>query len=128
MVTQFSFTALGSPNSSGEDPVLFNWEVLNPGGHYNPSTGYYTVPYDGIYQFHVQMAAESTTSTVVINIKVHNSYTGSHVDTWCREYHTSATLLLDLQAGQTVSVHRETGAYGDPNYLLSYFWGSHNQC
>ena len=45
--------ALSSFASSGD--VKFDREVINPWGHYDPSTGPYIVPYDGIYQFHVQL-------------------------------------------------------------------------
>ena len=33
------------------DPIVFNVVVLNPGGHYDATSGIYTVPLDGTYQF-----------------------------------------------------------------------------
>ena len=33
------------------DPIVFNYPVLNPGGHYDNTTGVYTVPIDGDYEF-----------------------------------------------------------------------------
>ena len=33
------------------DPIIFNYPVLNPGGHYDVTSGIYTVPLDGTYQF-----------------------------------------------------------------------------
>ena len=34
-----------------EDPIVFNVAPLNPGGHYDVTTGIYTVPVDGVYEF-----------------------------------------------------------------------------
>ena len=34
-----------------EDPIVFNYPVINTGGHYDPTTGIYTVPIDGTYEF-----------------------------------------------------------------------------
>ena len=39
------------------DPIVFNVAVLNPGCHYDVTTGIYTVPLDGIYQFMVHILA-----------------------------------------------------------------------
>ena len=36
----------GSPN-----PIVFEVAVHNTGGHYDPTTGIYTVPIDGTYEF-----------------------------------------------------------------------------
>ena len=33
------------------DPIVFDVTRLNPGGYYDNTTGIYTVPLDGIYQF-----------------------------------------------------------------------------
>ena len=33
------------------DPIVFNVAPLNPGGHYDVTTGIYTVPIDGVYEF-----------------------------------------------------------------------------
>ena len=33
------------------NPIVFDVTRLNPGGHYDNTTGIYTVPLDGIYQF-----------------------------------------------------------------------------
>ena len=30
---------------------MFNVALLNPGGHYDVTTGIYTVPIDGVYEF-----------------------------------------------------------------------------
>ena len=37
------------------DPIVFNVSTLNPGGYYNASSGNYTVPIDGVYEFMVHI-------------------------------------------------------------------------
>ena len=37
------------------NPVVFDRTVLNPGGHYNATSGIYTVPFDGTYNFGVHV-------------------------------------------------------------------------
>ena len=97
-------------------------QEINPGDYYNPITGYYTVPYNGIYQFHVHITAYSSSSNLDVYINVDGSYTGSHMDTWYEKKYRSATVLLDLQAGQLVSV-MAGAAYGSASTLRSYFHG-----
>ena len=38
------------PGTPG-DPIVFNVAPLNPGGHYDVTSGIYTVPIDGAYEF-----------------------------------------------------------------------------
>ena len=47
--TSFLVTFDTSPVTPG-NPIVFNYPVHNVGGHYDPTTGIYTVPLDGIYQ------------------------------------------------------------------------------
>ena len=42
----FDITTLNPGN-----PIVFNYLVHNAGGHYDPTTGIYTVPIDGTYEF-----------------------------------------------------------------------------
>ena len=34
-----------------DDPIIFNIAPLNLGGHYDVTSGIYTVPVDGVYEF-----------------------------------------------------------------------------
>ena len=45
------------------DPIVFNNPVHNSGGHYDPTTGIYTVPQDGIFQFFFRIIAYEDSST-----------------------------------------------------------------
>ena len=43
-----SFLATFDTNSvTPSDPIVFNYPVENTGGHYDPTTGIYTVPISG---------------------------------------------------------------------------------
>ena len=44
------------------DPIVFNYPVHNVGGHYDPTTGIYTVPIDGIYEFFFHIYGYEDTS------------------------------------------------------------------
>ena len=37
------------------DPIVFNYPVHNIRNYYSPTTGIYTVPVDGIYEFNIQL-------------------------------------------------------------------------
>ena len=37
------------------DPIVFNVAPLNVGGHYDITTGIYTVPTDGVYEFSLHL-------------------------------------------------------------------------
>ena len=42
---------------ASSDPLLFNYPVHNTGGHYDPTTGIYTTPIDGTYEFILRIRA-----------------------------------------------------------------------
>ena len=44
------------------DPVVFNYPIHNTGGHYNSTTGIYTVPLDGTYEFIVSIRSNDDTT------------------------------------------------------------------
>ncbi len=46
-----------------ESPVVFDIALLNPGGHFDKTTGEYRVPYTGLYQFTVAFQASDLKST-----------------------------------------------------------------
>lgn len=53
--TQFLATIDAQMLTPVPDPILFNETRINPGGHFDTSTGIYTVPLDGVYQFYVNV-------------------------------------------------------------------------
>ena len=40
------------------NPIPFNETRLNPGGHYDNTTGIYTIPIDGIYEFNINVRGD----------------------------------------------------------------------
>ena len=116
------FLAALSTVASSSGDVIFEREEINPGSYYNNQTGIYTVPYDGIYQFH---ASAQSDNDEVLNIQIHvdGSVTGSHSDGYNHENYRSATILLQLEAGQEVNVYQANGVYGSTSYLFTYFHG-----
>ena len=46
-----SFLAVLQSDTDPTGTIIFTNDAINPGGHYNASTGEYTVPCDGIYEF-----------------------------------------------------------------------------
>ena len=86
-------------------------------------TGIYTVPYDGIYQFHVKLTARSSSDLSLIRIYVDSTSEGSHNDAWGEGQHREATVLLALEAGQKVEVGTPYGCYGGTTIFRSYFHG-----
>ena len=50
MDTSFLASFDHHPGTPG-DPIVFNVAPLNPGGHYDVTSGIYTVPVDGVYEF-----------------------------------------------------------------------------
>ena len=44
------FATFDTRSPTVTNPIIFNNALLNPGDHYNPETGIYTVPVDGTYE------------------------------------------------------------------------------
>ena len=58
-----------------EGPIVWNETRVNPGGYYDNTTGIYTVPIDGIYEFTVQIAVIEDESLIyyilIDSVRVH---------------------------------------------------------
>ena len=110
------------------NPIIFDDDVINPGGHYSTTTGKYTVPYDGIYQFAVHLQDDGGDTMIEMLIDDALS-TIAHRDYLTRPeiYYRSTTVLQELTAGQTVHVGcvdaNAGGAFGQTSHLRSYFSG-----
>ncbi len=114
-------------NSYGiQDPIIFDRDIINPGSHYSTTTGKYTAPYDGVYEFSFYVQFQGYVS---IHMHVDDSIVDSHVDSFIGNQFTafrSSTLLLELTTGQTVHLKQyrpDSGVLGDPSFLYSYFSG-----
>ena len=55
-----TFLAALQSDDAGGGIYVFQKSVINPGGHYDNTSGAYTAPYDGIYLIGVHLKATST--------------------------------------------------------------------
>ena len=88
---------------------MFDEARINPGGHYDPTTGIYTVPQDGIFEFYVHILTEQEDDFVwAFRLEVDNDdidYT-MHRDDGDPPDRISvdSSELIELSSGQQVSV------------------------
>ena len=72
--TAFLATFDTDPVTPG-DPIVFNYAVHNDGGHYDSTTGIYTAPIDGIYEFVFRIRADNDAAfgawLIVDGLRVH---------------------------------------------------------
>ena len=63
--SDFSFLATFDTNPvTPGNPIVFNYPVHNAGGHYNPTTGIYITPIDGIYEFIFRIRADNIADAI----------------------------------------------------------------
>ena len=91
------------------DPIVFDEARINPGGHYDPTTGIYTVPQDGTYEFHVHILNGPNTDDrygfrlVVDDVDIDYTIQLGQVDS--PDYISDdSSEMLELSSGQQVSV------------------------
>ena len=102
-------------------PTIFDWVLTNPGDNYDSSTGIYTAPCDGVYQFSVHI---TSSGSVNIEMFLNGSQQGTHKDNYRVGYYRATTLLQPIAAGDTFYVsHGNVYALGSATYLYSYFSG-----
>ena len=94
---------------------------MNPGSHYNPATGEYTVPYDGIYQFSLQLQASGSTEPVFFDVYLDGNQFFN--DVYTTEVYRTTTFVLELSVGQVVTVRTNSDLNGHSDELMSYFAG-----
>jgi len=58
--------------------ILFTTIVSNEGGAYDSNTGYFTAPYDGLYQFHVTVCSYQQKDVYVHLVAAGTALAGTH--------------------------------------------------
>ena len=118
-----SFLAALETEDTVSGIYIFEESVINPGGHYDNTSGAYTAPYDGVYLIGVHLQDTSTSGTIGFQIRVDG--TNYYANTYQYGEYKSATMIIQLEASQVVTV-TESGSStidGESGLLRSYFFG-----
>ena len=111
------------------DSIKFNDVSLNIGNCYNPNTGKFTAPADGVYQISFSYLQQNGYTSYVHLIKDGTMYSDVHANHKNHDQ-LSKTVLIQLKKGQTVWVRllksSSYAVYGRDRYttfggyLISY--------
>ena len=130
----FAFLASNSDSnvSAVTDPIVFNTIHVNYGENYNGTTGIYTVPVNGLYEFSVQIYCVLdalvecvfyiAVDGVLTTDTAHTTYSG----TTLQNRAIATSVILELSEGQQVSITPNDTNYnivGTLNGMASWFSG-----
>ena len=129
----FAFLATITGNLSPvPNPVVFNDARINPGDHYDPTTGICTVPLDGTYQFNVQIESNLDSDNdwgfdLVVDAEriTYTRHDASGSGSSDENVSLFSAILLQLSAGQQVWIEALDldGLYGSSSVMFSWFSG-----
>ena len=105
---------------TGGQTIVFDNDKINEGGHYNTTTGIYTAPVPGIYQF---FAYIRSTPKANLHLRIDGSPYIKPKENYNDDPKAEAegaTVIVKLQAGQTVYI--TTG--GEPYTVVGNTDGS----
>lgn len=131
-----SVTDLNVTGDSTQYTVLFDTEIFDSGGNYNPSTGTFTAPATGKYRFSASVRLDGLTTAMTTQAIVLTTSNRSYqvVDVMTSPPFTSRvltiTVLADMDINDTasVSVYASGGAlvadvFGDVTTVSTFFSG-----
>ena len=90
---------------STNDPILFDREKYDYGDNYNPSTGIYTVPYDGQYEIHVRVNGLDFDACHMIRVDGNQVTYTSRYDPDESNQASSTSIVIPLVTGQELTVN-----------------------
>lgn len=90
-------------STSGVD-VPFNNVIFNDGGNYNPTTGKYICPTNGVYNFNGRIYIQGNFSNPIIDIYVNGVIAQNIINSGQSPYQTGYSATLKLNAGDNVSI------------------------
>lgn len=138
---QPAFTAASSAFTFNPPSAAFTTEynvaALNRGNHYSTTTGRFTAPVAGVYEFHHQLTARTaSTSTYEPKLYVngvekvrsfHNGGGQSHGNQTSMHIYLNAGDYIQagayVGAGVTFSGQADMGGAGTPDSMVSGWWG-----
>ena len=115
------FSALREIFSNQKSTIPFDILKTNIGGGYDPKSGIFKAPSAGVYMFTV-----SGIGSVIVKSQIFFVLNGAFLSTsWAEsQYGTYAMQhVLELKAGDKVSVYLEKGGLGDTVGIYNHFTG-----
>jgi hypothetical protein len=117
----------------GTDPIIWNETMVNKGGGYDTTTGKFTAPISGYYEFiYGGVSGRSDWSAEMFakknNVKIDGSgaYTAGGGNHWARSLMN--TVILELNQGDVFHLYLQTGnqdMYGGSAYSYNFFSGKY---
>ena len=122
------FYAKGA-NTSGAGStynIILTATDFNVGNHYNTSTGIFTAPIAGFYQFHGNIMGDNSAARLMLRLRVNGSDKAQGSSSSISNHYQDSKLsvLLQLSANDEINLHN---AGNKTTYTLApmenYFWG-----
>lgn len=107
-------------------PIVFNVTQFNPGEHYDPETGIYTVPYDGVYMITATLRGEPD-NDFGVEIMVDGVRTAENRNAdagGVGKITATISIILDLNMEQQfwINPFSMTSLFGGSGSVFMYSW------
>ena len=119
---------IGSPPSgvASDNDIVFPNTDFNVGNHYNTSTGKFTAPIAGFYQFHTSVMGDSSSARMMLRIFLNgsNHAQGSSSSASNGYQDSKVSVLMQLSQNDEINVFNggPKTTYNIRKYE-AYFWG-----
>jgi len=118
---------------AGGGQINFNATYYNQGGHYSTSTGRFTAPVSGAYQFNAclfgynggQISSQASTGVIIYKNGIQYHYIAYNYLDGASSYPSlSGSVILYCNANDYVTLSTTTGVYTDGNNVYTH-WSGH---